>query len=366
VRTPGRRFLPGRELARRFYWEAVRPILDEQFPGIEHSAGLLGPGSEVLGLDTERSMDHDWGPRLQVFVESAGNRIEETLATRLPHRFAGYPTSFTTLREGEGTTRLLEERSAGRVDHRVEVHRPAAYFLGLLGFDPAAGVQLEDWLLTPSQLLLSVSKALVFHDGLGVLGQAQRLLQWYPHDLWLYMLACQWRRIAQEEAFVGRTGDVGDEIGSRLVAGRLARDLVRLCFLQERRHAPYLKWLGTAFSRLDAAVEAGPLLEEALSASGWRPREAALGRCCELLAGRHNALGITPPLDPGLRSFHGRPFQVLFADRFAAACREAITEPAVRRLGWLGSVDQFGDSTDLLSQPTVRRTLAGRLAPPGP
>ena len=50
------KFIPGLELARRFYWEAVRPILDADFPGLRHSAALIGAGSEVLGFDTPMSV----------------------------------------------------------------------------------------------------------------------------------------------------------------------------------------------------------------------------------------------------------------------------------------------------------------------
>lgn len=43
-------FVPGLELSRSFYEEVVRPLLDDAFPGLVHSAALLGPGSEVLGF----------------------------------------------------------------------------------------------------------------------------------------------------------------------------------------------------------------------------------------------------------------------------------------------------------------------------
>lgn len=40
--------LPGLELGRLFYAKAVRPLLDDETPGLVHSAALIGWGSEVL------------------------------------------------------------------------------------------------------------------------------------------------------------------------------------------------------------------------------------------------------------------------------------------------------------------------------
>lgn len=57
-------FIPGLELSRTFYVQVVRPILTD----IPHSAALIGAGSEVLAFDTERSTDHDWGPRVVLFT----------------------------------------------------------------------------------------------------------------------------------------------------------------------------------------------------------------------------------------------------------------------------------------------------------
>jgi hypothetical protein len=58
----------GLELARGHYHDAVAPLVGDRV----HSAALLGWGSDVLGFDTERSTDHGWGPRLQVFVARKG------------------------------------------------------------------------------------------------------------------------------------------------------------------------------------------------------------------------------------------------------------------------------------------------------
>ena len=56
--------MQGLELSRRFYFEAVRPILDRSFPDLEHAAALIGHGSELLGFDDELSQDHQWGARV--------------------------------------------------------------------------------------------------------------------------------------------------------------------------------------------------------------------------------------------------------------------------------------------------------------
>ena len=54
-------FIPGLELAKLFFHEAVEPVLDSDFPALKYSAALIGPGSEVLGFDTSMSRDHHWG-----------------------------------------------------------------------------------------------------------------------------------------------------------------------------------------------------------------------------------------------------------------------------------------------------------------
>jgi hypothetical protein len=246
---------------------------------------------------------------------------------------------------------LREDRAEGPIDHKIEVSTLPAYLAADLGFDPSARIGMIDWLVTPQQALLSVTAGRVFHDGLGSLESLRARLAYYPDQIWLYMLGAQWQRISQQEPFVGRTGEVGDEIGSRLIAADLARDLMRLGFLIERRYAPYSKWLGTAFATLECAAKLSPLLQRALTASTWREREAPLALAYELMARRFNDLGVTAPVDPTTRSFFGRPFRVLFAGRFVDAINDAIVDPEVRalidRAGWIGGIDQISDNVDL-------------------
>jgi hypothetical protein len=350
-------FVPGLELARDFYAAVVRPLLHEEFPGLEYAAALLGPGSDVAGFDTERSTDHDWGPRLQVYLadgdaERHAASITATLAGRLPGEFRGYPVRFPVTREPDGTAR-----------HRVEVAGLGGRLTGWLGFDPRAAVTPLDWLATPTQRLAELTTGEVFHDGPGELTRARENTAWYPDDVWRYVLACQWQRVDQEEPFPGRCAEAGDDLGSRIVTARLARDLMRLCLLMRRRYPPYGKWLGTAFARLPGGAGLAASLTAAISADGYQARERHLTEAMEAIAVRHNRLRLTPPLDTRTRRFYGRPYRVLGAARFAAALRESITDPQVSQLPRAGAVDQFIDSTDAAGDPSFLRACVSRAHP---
>ncbi|MFE2942180.1 DUF4037 domain-containing protein [Streptomyces sp. NPDC059255] len=353
-------FIPGLELSRRFYTEAVRPLLEEVSPAIPHSAARLGSGSEVLGFDTPRSADHEWGPRLQLFlrhqdVSRHGGRVRRLLSEHLPKTFHGYPTHFAPT--GDRDIRVM--RATDRpVHHRVEVTHLTAWFHDTLGFYPSSPITAEDWLATPTQLLAEVTGGAVFHDGLGELAPLRAALRWYPHDVWLHVMAGQWQRISQEEAFVGRCGEVGDELGSAVVAARLVRDLMRLCLLMDRRYPPYGKWLGSTFARTSLGPRLTPDLTAVLAATDWRTRERHLSHVYESVAGHHNELRLTDRVDPAVRPYHSRPFQVLRADRFTRALTARITDPALRDPPPVGSVDQYLDSADVLSSPELTRTAS--------
>ncbi|WP_330266039.1 DUF4037 domain-containing protein [Streptomyces griseorubiginosus] len=323
-------FLPGLELARRFYTEAVRPLLADAAPGIPYSAARIGPGSEVLGYDTPRSADHEWGPRLQLFLhpEDAPQhaaRIREALAERLPKTFHGWPTNFAPT--GEPRDIRVMRTTDGPVHHRVEITDIPTWFQATLGFDPTPGITPTDWLTTPTQNLAEVTAGAVFHDGLKTLVPLRKALTWYPHDTWLRVLATHWQAIADEEAFVGRCGEVGDELGSAVVTASLTGTLMRLCLLMNRRYPPYAKWLGTAFTHTPEGSHLTPVLTAAVTAPNWRTRETHLTTAYETLATLHNQLRLTDRVDPTTRPYHSRPFRVLRADRFAEALLSRANAP---------------------------------------
>lgn len=362
-----RKFIPGLELCGLFYFEAIRPVLDIDYPGLRYSAALLGSGSEVLGFDTEESTDHNWGPRLMLFLAEEDHArlavpIHETMRRRLPRSFRGYPTSYVFHPDeiGEGSL-LLQDIEDGPINHRVDVLTVRSFVESLLGIDPNQPVNAADWLTFPQQRLLELTGGRVYRDDLGQLEEVRHRFAYYPHDVWLYLVAAQWRRIAQTEAFVGRAGFVGDDLGSSLVASHLVQDVMMLCFLMEKRFAPYAKWFGTAFSHLACAPELAPLLGAVLRSQTWQEREDRLAAVYSVVAVMHNALNITRPLDTEVTRFHNRPYRVIHGDTFYEAIREQIADPSARVLPpGAGGVDQVLGSADILTDPAAVRRL-GRI-----
>jgi hypothetical protein len=343
-----RSFIPGRELSGAFYEEAVRPLL----AGCPHSAALLGWGSDVLGYDTERSTDHGWGPRLLVLVDQADvERVSGLLDDQLPELFRGWPVRY-------GWDQVPST-------HHVTVKTLSTWIVGELGVDPTVGMSSVDWLLAPQQRLLGVVSGAVYADDSGALSELRSSLSWYPDQVWRWLLACQWRRLAQEEAFVARTAEVGDELGSAITAVRLVREAMRLGMMMDRTYAPYQKWLGTAFSRLSHPDGLPGHLTDVVNASDINSREDALAEVYALLGERHNDTGLTERIDPTVGDYFQRPARVLMADRFTDACLATVSDPDLRRLPLLGSIDQAVDNTDLLQSPEHCRRLANLYADHG-
>jgi Domain of unknown function (DUF4037) len=357
-------FVPGLRLSEQFYREIVRPILDSSFPGLAHAAGRIDGGSDVLGFDDETSMDHDWGPRLMLFLPEEehachSEKIKLVLANQLPREFRGFPTNFSTPDPDDGGTQVLMPIDGGPVNHRISIQTVRSFFSGYLGFDIEQTLEPVDWLTFPEQRLRTIATGAVFHDEVG-LNAARAPFSYYPHDIWLYLLAAVWTRIGQEEHLMGRAGMVSDEIGSALIGARLVRDVMRLCFLMEKTYAPYPKWFGVAFKQLTCAGTLWPVLRDVLHSENWQARERNLVQAYEFIADRHNALQLTAPLPEKVKSFFGRPFKVIAQHGFAQALLKEIRDPGVKRIAErpvIGSLDLFSDNVDLVSDPSWRTKL---------
>jgi hypothetical protein len=384
-------FMPGLELSERYFREAVEPLIASHAPDLRYAAGLFGAGSDVLGYDTARSMDHDWGPRLTILLaeedfDTWQGRLDSLMGDELPATLRGFPTRYAR-HEADGTAHMAERVDDRQLDHLVTITTAGRWFGGIAGpgIDTTSWVTLPGewlagilswgtkqpetqgrahslnaatWVTLPQQSLLEMTSGRIFRDDIGAVTKVRSELAWYPDDVWRYLMAAQWMRIDQIEPFIGRCGEVGDDLGSHIVAMTLTRDVMRMAFLLERKYAPYPKWFGTGFQRLQLAQSLTPHLDRARFARTWQERESGVVGAVQILAERHNTTGLTETVDPAPRMFHSRPFAVMGAARFSEALLETIRDPDVVALPRnIGGIDHYMDSTDALNNGSLHRAI---------
>jgi CBS domain-containing protein len=349
--------MQGIELSRRFYVDIVRPWLIQVAPELRHAAALIGYGSELLGFDDETSRDHNWGPRVHIYVTEEdfaqhARRLLPEFTKVMPESYLGEPIGWRSrphpAADGAG--------AVGAFEHGLEFHtlqsRLHSHF-ALRSLDELGPMQ---WLGLAEQKLLAFTAGAVFHDDDGRLTRAREALAYFPDDVWFYRIACQWRRIAEEQAFVGRAGQVGDDLGSRVIAARLVRDVMRMGFLLDRRYAPYPKWFGRGFAALPIAADLTPHLEQAVRADHWTERGEALAAAYLVLARRQQAMDVAP-FTPVVGLYHERPFTTINADAAVDAAHAAIVDPQIRQLPVMGALDQVSDLTPLLEDAPSSRDV---------
>jgi len=346
-------FIPGLELNREFFKQIVKPIMNEKFPELNYSAARIGSGSDVLGYDTERSTDHDWGLRLEMFLEeddyaNTKDKISKVLSENLPEEFRGYSTHFGE--PDEKGVKLLETVQEGMtINHRIEFHTFNTFFEKLLGVKPTKKLASLDWLAFPEQRLLAVTRGEIYHDPLVQLEKYQKKFSYYPNDVWYYLMMRQWKILAEEMAFPGREAELSDTIGLNLIIATQVNKLLKLCFLQERQYAPYNKWFGTGFSELNISSKLVPALQQLFDQKEWTKKEEQLIHAYTIVAENHNNLKITDPIEIKIIPFFNRPYLILDTRNFEEALKKKIySKKLVELKPSTSAINQISNETFIL------------------
>ena len=336
----------GIALSRSYFEGVIAPLLKQHVPEVRYAAARVGQGSDVLGLDDAMSRDHDWGLRLQLFVDDADRaQVRSALEQELPSRFRGHPVRFGF--------------SADPIERvRVDVTSVSDFAEQQLGFDPRGRVlSVLDWLSLSGQSVLEVVSGAVFEDQAGELTRLREALAWYPDEIWRYVVACDWQRMDQELPLMGRAGDRGDELGSRTIAARLVDIAVHLGFMLSRTWPPYSKWRGTVFGQLTGCSAIATDLARVLDARHWHDRQAALSDALTGLLCLQAESELPVPRS-AVEPFWDRPY-IHLSRRLVPALLETLTSPNVEALlVGVGSVEQQTDNIDVLVRPALRRSLA--------
>lgn len=226
--------MKGLELSRRYYNEVCRPAIKKHFGStIEKMAfGLVGDGSECYGFDDEISQDHDFGPRMMIWVNPDDFNLFglelQSLISKLPKKFLGFDGVNTSL-YGEG---------------REGVFTVNGFYKKFTGLDhpPSA---INEWRRIPEINLSLATNGEVFDDPSGEFTEYRnRLLAFYPEDLRLKMMAARCMKMAQSGQYnYERSIRRKEYVAARMAVAEFTDSAVSMIFLMNKRYKPFYKWM---------------------------------------------------------------------------------------------------------------------------
>lgn len=258
--------LNGLSLSRLFF-EASLPVLREHIPDVmaHAAAGLVGEGSECLGLDDDISRDHDWGPCFCLWIpddmfRSELDRIEHALAA-LPDTFQGYPT------------RMDRNRRMGRVGPLPVT----GFYRRFLGMDHVPGTWRE-WMSILEYHLCSCTNGAVFMDEEGQFSSIRKaLLGYYPEDVRRKKIAARCMIMAQAGQYnLPRCLQRENFVAAMLAAARFAEAALSMTFLLNRRFMPFYKWAGRVCEELPVLGRDTVATLNILSRTAWDSTEQGM------------------------------------------------------------------------------------------
>lgn len=245
--------MKGLELAREYYLQYGKAMIDDKFPEYREwiAAGLVGQGSECFGFDDELSRDHDFGACFCMWLTDEDyTRIGADLQDaydRLPGDFLGYPA------------RRESRMSKGRTG----VLRISDFYTQQIG-RPNADLSPREWLSIPEYRLATVTNGEVFEDASGNFSAIRRkLLEFYPEDVRIKKLAASLVSMAQSGQYnFARNLCRGEIVAASLSLAEFMKSCMAAVFLLNRRYMPFYKWSHRGMHHLPVVSGAAELLDE--------------------------------------------------------------------------------------------------------
>jgi len=226
--------MKGLELARRYNSDIVLPAFMEKAAGIIDSMtfGLAGPGSECYGFDDEISRDHDWGPRVCIWIPE---NLYERQSGELQKIYNGLKDTYS----GFNPVERLDTRV--RRDGVISVER---FYRNFLGSDRPPET-LRDWLLIPEEALSLCSNGAVFREGSGdFMVMRKVLLSYFPRDIRLKKIASRCKAAGQHGQYnLQRAYQRKDSLAVQFHKTGFAQEITSLVYLLSRIYRPYGKWI---------------------------------------------------------------------------------------------------------------------------
>ena len=245
--------IQGLDLARA-YWEQVgRPILEERYPQYRNriAVGLMGHGSDCYGFDDAISRDHDFGPGFCLWLTSEDY---QAIGDQLQKDYEALPTEFM----GFGSrTDSVRAKGANR---RVGVFEIGAFFESLTGYRQAPPEDHpHEWLLLDEATLAAATNGRIFADPLGQMLATRQGFKAMPDDVRFCLISRRLGMIAQAGQYnLPRSLQRGDGAAAMLSINEFVQACASLIFLINNPltvgYLPYYKWTFAALRRLSGRM----------------------------------------------------------------------------------------------------------------
>ena len=249
--------MQGLEIARAFYEQYGKPVLEEQFgPQLSQIAvGLIGSGSECFGFDDEISRDHDFEPGFIIFLPEE-DVVDRRTAFLMERAYAKLPKEFM------GLKRSLMAPVGGP---RHGVLRTAEFFRNKVG-SPDGSLSLYQWLTIPEASLAEAVNGEIFFDGSGTVTRIREQLSAYPEDIRRKKLAASLLLMAQAGQYnYTRCLSHGEKAAAQLAVNEFVQHTMKVVFLLNQVYEPYYKWSFRAMRRLPKLDLTAEVLEYLLT-----------------------------------------------------------------------------------------------------
>ena len=351
--------MKGLDLCRRYFFECVKPIIEEKYSLIKdyYSCALIGWGSDVLGNDDEYSRDHEWGPRLLIFVDEehkyAISKLETILNEHIPVDFLGYGTRFAFDDDG---IRIPLYTNEGVIN--IDFYIYDEYIENFLGV--VAPESDLDWLCVPENKLLEITSGEIFYDANDTLQEKLQVYKnYYPLNVWKYRIAYLWESISWDIDTIGLSRKRGNSISEKMAIYKTVFPLIKLISAYNRKYSPsYCKHIGTEFYKLPhVSDKTGFLLEECLKTDDVLTVKSNLEKTIEIIIKFHNSYSELPDIClEKSKPIYGRGFWDIDCQKIAGTIHESI-HGELKEVPLHGAADQFVTNEDFLVFPELLKKL---------
>ena len=226
--------MKGIELAKAYYEQFGKPMLEEQFAHLLPylAVGIIGSGSECFGFDDDVSADHDFEPGFCIFLPGE-DVVDRKQAFALERAYAKLPKEFM------GYRRAMLSPVGGA---RHGVIRTAQFLAEKLGTAQST-LSAQDFLRIPEQSLAEITNGEIFFDNYGEITAVRESLAYYPEEI-------RRKKLAGHLLLMGQAGQYnymrclkhGEEAAAQLAVFAFVKSAMQVIFLLNRRYEPYYKW----------------------------------------------------------------------------------------------------------------------------